>query len=174
RSCRYYRREVLTGSGAAGFRSQQEDGMKSRTLSILILLALPVMAPAASREIQELQRDVGLLQDQLKALQRSEDDKMMTLTEKLTALQVLVQQSLDAANKANTGVAVMQNNSSQNLRDLENKVVAPVAAMGARVDQMSTDFRTLQGYVSDLTTLLGKLQAQITDLSNAVKVIQTP
>jgi len=148
--------------------------MKSRTLSILALLALPVLAPAASREMQELQRDVGLLQDQVKALQKSQDDKMMALTERMTALQVLVQQSLDAANKANTGVAVIQNASSGNLKDLESKVVAPVAAMGARVDQMSTDFRTLQQAVSDLTTLLGKLQAQMTDLGNAVKVIQTP
>jgi TolA-binding protein len=148
--------------------------MTSRSLGVLALLALPLMAPAASREIQELQRDIAMLQDQVKTLQRSQDDKMMALTEKLTALQVLSQQSLDAANRANTGVAVIQNGSSQNLKDLENKVVAPVAAMSARVDQMSTDFRTLQQAVSDLTTLMGKLQAQITDLSNAVKVIQTP
>ncbi|HLK51234.1 MAG TPA: tetratricopeptide repeat protein [Bryobacteraceae bacterium] len=148
--------------------------MKPRSLSVLALLALPVMAPAASREIQELQRDIGMLQDQVKTLQKSQDDKMMALTEKLTALQVLAQQSLDAANRANTGVAVIQNGSSQNLKDLENKVVAPVAGLSARVDQMSTDFRTLQQAVSDLTTLMGKLQAQITDLSNAVKVIPTP
>jgi len=138
------------------------------------LLAFPIMAPAASREIQELQRDVGMLQDQVKALQRSQDDKMMALQEKLTAVQVLVQQSVDAANRANTGVAVIQNGSSQNLKDLENKVVAPVAALSTRVDQMSTDFRTLQQAVSDLTNLMGKLQAQLTDLSNAVKVIPTP
>ena len=148
--------------------------MKHRSLSILVLLALPVMAPAASREIQELQRDVGMLQDQVKNLQKSQDDKMMALTEKLTALQVLVQQSLDAANRANTGVAVIQNGSSQNLKDLENKVVAPVAGLSAQVSQMSTDFRTVQQAVSDLTTLMGKLQSQLTDLSNAVKVIQAP
>jgi TolA-binding protein len=148
--------------------------MTSRSLGVLALLALPIMAPAASREIQELQRDLAMLQDQVKALQRSQDDKMMSLTEKLSGLNVLVQQSVDAANRANTGVAVIQNGSSQNLKDLENKVVAPVAAMTARLDQMSTDFRTLQQAVSDLTTLMGKLQAQITDLSNAVKVIQTP
>jgi TolA-binding protein len=132
------------------------------------------MAPAASREIQELQRDLGMLQDQVKTLQKSQDDKMMALTEKLVALQVLVQQSVDAANRANSGVAVIQNGSSQNLKDLENKVVAPVAGLSARVDQMSTDFRTLQQAVSDLTNLMGKLQSQITDLSNAIKVIPTP
>jgi TolA-binding protein len=148
--------------------------MKSRSLSILVLLTLPAIAPAASREIQELQRDVGLLQDQVKALQKSQDDRMMALGEKLTALQVLVQQSLDAANRATNGVATIQGASSQNIKDLENKVVAPVAGLSARVDQMSTDFRTLQQAVSDLTNLMGKLQSQLTDLSNAVKVLPSP
>lgn len=148
--------------------------MTSRSLSVLALLALPIIAPAASREMQELQRDVGMLQDQVKALQRSQDDKMMALTEKMTGLQVLVQQSVDAANRATNGVAQIQGGSQQNLRDLESKVVAPVAGLSARVDQMSTDFRTLQQAVSDLTALMGKLQAQITDLSNAVKVIPSP
>ena len=148
--------------------------MKSRPLSILALLALPVMAPAASREIQELQRDIGMLQDQVKALQRSQDDKIMGLTEKLTMLQVLVQQSLDASNRANNSLAVIQNGSQQNLKDIADKVATSVAASNTRMDQMSNDFRTLQQSVSDLTSLIGKLQAQMTDLSNAVKVIQTP
>src|SRR5690348_14570895 len=121
---------------------------------MLALMAMP-WAPsfAANREMQELQRDVGILQDQVKALQRSQD-------EKLTALTVLVQQALDSAGKANTGVAVIQNGFQQNLRDLETKVVAPVAGVNTRIDQMSADFRTLQQAVADLTTLMGKLQAQ--------------
>jgi TolA-binding protein len=53
-------------------------------------------------------------------------------------------------------------------------VVAPVVGIGTKIDQMSSDFRSLQQAVSDLTTLMGKLQAQVTDLSNAVKVIQAP
>ena len=39
--------------------------MKHRYFGVLALLALPAYAPAASREIQELQRDVGLLQEQV-------------------------------------------------------------------------------------------------------------
>lgn len=148
--------------------------MTSRSLSVLALLALPIMAPAASREIQELQRDVAMLQDQVKALQRSQDDKMMALTEKLTGLNVLVQQSVDAANRANNGVNQIQGGSQQNVRDLETKVVTPVVTLTTQVNQMSGDFRTLQQAVSDLTALMGKLQAQITDLSNAVKVIPSP
>lgn len=148
--------------------------MRLLYLGVVALITVPVSLSAASREIEDLQRDVGTLQDQVKALQKSQDDKMMALTEKLTTLTVLVQQSLDAAGKANTGVAVIQNGFRQNLQDLETKVVAPVAGTNTRMDQMSNDFRTLQQAVSDLTSLIGKLQAQMTDLTNAVKVMQSP
>lgn len=151
--------------------------MKFRYLGVLTLilaLPLPEQLSAASREMQELQRDVGMLQDQVKALQKSQDDKMAALTDKVTALTVLVQQSLDAAGKANTGVAVIQNAFQQNLKDMESKVVAPVIAGNTRIDQMAMNFATLQQAVSDLTTLMSRLQTQMNDLTNAVKVIQTP
>jgi TolA-binding protein len=121
--------------------------------------------------MQELQRDVGLLQEQVKALQNSQN-------ERLTELKTLVQQALDNANRANTGVAVIQNGFQQSLKDLgsqvESKVVGPVVGLSTRMDQMSTDLRTLQGAVADLTNLFGKLQSQLTDLNNAVKVLQAP
>ena len=56
--------------------------MTSRSLSVLALLALPIMAPAASREVQELQRDIGMLQDQVKNLQQT-DGKLREDWEKL-------------------------------------------------------------------------------------------
>jgi len=140
-------------------------------LGVLAFLVAPAYAPAANREMQELQRDVGMLQDQVKALQNSQN-------ERLTELKTLVQQALDNANRANTGVAVIQNGFQQSLKDLgtqvESKVVGPVVGLSTRMDQMSTDLRTLQGAVADLTNLFGKLQSQLTDLNNAVKVLQAP
>jgi TolA-binding protein len=141
--------------------------MKFRSLGVLVLLAAPVSVLAASREIQELQRDVGLLQEQVKSLQSSQN-------EKLTALTVLVQQSVDAANKANTNVAVIQSSLQQNLKDQESKLLPPVAGATARMDQLSTDFRSLQNAVADLTSSINKIQAQLTDISNQVKIMQTP
>ena len=43
--------------------------MKSRSLLVCLLLAVPALAPGASKEIQELQRDIALLQQQIKDLQ---------------------------------------------------------------------------------------------------------
>ena len=141
--------------------------MKFPYLGILALIAVPISAPAASREIQELQRDVGLLQEQVKALQSSQNDR-------LTELKALVQQAIGTADKASTGVAVIQSSVQQSLRDQENKVVTPVVGLGTRIDSMAGDFRMLQQSMSDLTSMIGKLQNQLTDLNNAVKVLQAP
>lgn len=145
--------------------------MKFRYLGVLALLALPSYGPAASREIQELQRDVGLLQEQVKALQSSQN-------EKLAGLSASVQQAIDNARDASKSAAVIQSSIDQNLKglqsNLESRIVGPVTAVGSRLDQMSGDFRNLQNAVSDLTALINKLQAQLTDLNNAVKVLQAP
>jgi TolA-binding protein len=145
--------------------------VKVRYLGVLTLLALPAYGPAASREMQELQRDVGLLQEQVKALQSSQN-------EKLAALSASVQQAIDNARDAGKSAAVIQNSFDQNIRglesNLESKVVGPVTAVGARMDQMSSEFRNMQNAVSDLTSIINKLQAQLTDLNNAVKILQAP
>src|ERR1039458_8735753 len=62
------------------------------------LLICPSLTFAASKEIVELQRDLALLQEQVRSMQRSQD-------EKFSAIQVLVQQALDSANKTSTSVA---------------------------------------------------------------------
>ena len=142
--------------------------MKSRSLLVCLLLAVPALAPGASKEIMELQRDVALLQQQIKDLQRSQDEKFAALLE-------LVQQSVDAANNANTSVAVIASTIEKNLRDQTDKVVTPVVGLSTRLNEMGGDLRTLTpGGVSDLTARLNRMQAQLTDVSNAIKVIQQP
>jgi TolA-binding protein len=133
----------------------------------LITISAPRPAHAASKEIEELQRDVAQLQDQLKQLQQSQDRQ-------LAEIRVLVQQSLSAGNDANKSVAVIQNGLQQSLRDLQEKVVTPVVGVGSRMDQVSSDVRTLQAAVSDLTNMVSKLQTQVADLSNVVKVMSAP
>src|SRR5260370_41791339 len=71
----------------------------SRTAVVLFVLA--PFAFGANKDIQELQRDVAMLQDQVRNMQRS-------LDEKFGAMQTMLQQTLDSANRTNTAVAVMQ------------------------------------------------------------------
>jgi len=139
-----------------------------RRLCVLILAAVPAVSfAAASKEMQELSRDVALLADQVRQLQQSQDKQLAALT-------VLVQQAVDAANRANTAVAVIQSSFQQNISQQESKVVEPVVGLSTRMDNMAGDFRTLQQSVADLTSLVEKLQVQMTDLNNAVKVMQAP
>jgi len=136
-------------------------------LATAVLTVTPSRSSAASKEILELQRDVATLQDMVKAMQRSQD-------EKFAALQVLVQQSLNAATDANKSVAVIQSGFQQSLRDQESKVVTPVIGLSSRMDQMSTDLRTVSQAVADLGSMISSLKSQLTDLNNAVKVLQAP
>ncbi|MGO9892931.1 MAG: tetratricopeptide repeat protein [Bryobacteraceae bacterium] len=138
-----------------------------RRLCALILVGSPALMWGASKEIMELQRDVALLQDQVKQLQQSQDRQLSAMTE-------LVRQALDAANRANTGIAVMQNGFQQSVKDQKNDVVGPVVGLSTRMDSLSNDFRTVQQAVGDLAGAVQKLQAQLTDVGNAVKVLQAP
>jgi tol-pal system protein YbgF len=141
--------------------------MKSRSLLVCLLLAVPRLAPGASKEIQELQRDVALLQEQIKVLQRSQDEKFSAVLE-------LVRQSIEAANHANTGVAVITNTVEKNLRDQTEKIATPVLGLSTRLNEMGGELRTLGQAVGDLTALMSRLQVQLTDINNAIKVNQQP
>jgi tol-pal system protein YbgF len=131
------------------------------------LLICPSLTLAASKEILELGRDVALLQEQMRALQRSQD-------EKFSALQVMVQQALDSANKTSTSVALLQNNLQQSFKDQQKSVVDPVVGVGAKLDQMSTDVNSMREAMADVSSQMGKLQQQMIDIGNAVRTIQSP
>jgi tol-pal system protein YbgF len=141
--------------------------MKSRSLVVCLLLAVPALAPAASKEIQELQRDVALLQQQIKDLQRSQDEKFAAVIE-------LARQSIEAANRASTGVAVISSTVEKNLRDQTAQVATPVQGLSTRLNEMGGELRTVSQAVGDLTALMNRLQAQLTDINNAIKVMQAP
>jgi tol-pal system protein YbgF len=136
-------------------------------IAAVALSLIPTRSPAASKEIMELQRDVAGLQEQLRLLKESQDKQLAALT-------VLVQQALDTSKSSTTGVAVIQNNLAQSLRDMESKVQTPVAGLSSRLDGMDQDMRTLQQSVSDLNGSMSKLQQQLTDLNHAVSILQAP
>jgi TolA-binding protein len=136
-------------------------------IAAVALPLVPTRSPAASKEIMELQRDVAGLQEQLRLLKESQDKQLAALT-------VLVQQALDTSKSSTTGVAVIQNNLQQSLKDLESKVSTPVAGLSTRLDGMDQDMRTLQQSVGDLNGSMNKLQMQLTDLSHAVAILATP
>jgi TolA-binding protein len=134
---------------------------------LLAFLWIPTLAPGANREIVELQRDIATLQDQVRTLSSSSN-------EKLTAITVLLQQTLDAANNANKAMAVMESRINDRLEKQSAGVTQPVAVVGAKVDQMSNDFVSVRNALGDVVARMGKLEQKLVDIDNAVRQIQAP
>lgn len=139
-----------------------------RAISLFCLVfAAPMFVAAANKETIELQRDVAQVQEQTRALQR-------TFDEKFSALQVLVQQTLDTVNRSSSTLGGLQGDTEKNRKSLEEKVVSPVVSVGAKVDAMSSDVSALRESVADLTSRMNKIQGQLTDINNVLKAVQMP
>jgi TolA-binding protein len=141
--------------------------MKFLRYPIFLVLLFPVLAFGQNRFEKEMMRDIALLNEQVRAMQR-------TLDERLPAMQQMIQQALDASNKANTALAVLESGIQNRLRDQEKMVAAPVAVVGTKVDQMSNEFLGVKESITDLNQQMRKLQTQLVDISNAVKTISAP
>ena len=130
----------------------------SRIAVSAILLSIPALTFAQRREdFLSIQRDVAQLQDQIKQLQTGQDQK-------LTALQALIQQAVEESAKLNVALGSMQRGVTERLNEQQARVVAPVATLSTKVDEMSGDLRALRENVADLTTRLGNLDNKLTDI----------
>lgn len=134
---------------------------------LLCFLVPAAMFAAPNKEILELSRDVNNLQDQVRTMQR-------TLDEKVGQMQLQLTQALEALGKNNTSIAVLQSGINDRMSEQGRNLIAPVAGLNSKVDQMGTDFRALRESVDDLSSRMQKLQAQLTDLANTIKIMQNP
>jgi len=132
----------------------------------ILLFTLSPFAFGASKEMLELQRDVSMLQEQVRTLQSA-------LDQKVAAIQTLTQQTLDSVNRTNTAVAVMENRFNEAMKQQQQSLNGPVANVGQKLDQMSEDFRAVRESVLDMNTRLGKLDAKMADLQNLVNTIRS-
>ncbi|HXE11971.1 MAG TPA: tetratricopeptide repeat protein [Bryobacteraceae bacterium] len=117
----------------------------------------------ASKEVVELQRDVAILQDQVRTVQR-------TLDEKLAQLTLLMQQTQENSSKANNSLSGIQSAVSDTL----SQQLQPVTHLGSKVDGLSEDVHGLRDTVNDLSSRLAKLDAKVTDLGNRLSIMQNP
>jgi TolA-binding protein len=142
--------------------------MRITPLFVTAALLLPAgSAFGASKEQQEMQRDIAQLQDQVRALQSSFDQKM-------SAIQVLVQQAFDAASKANTNVSVLSSSVSTSLERELRQSLTPVSGLVAKVDNTNNDVAEVRNQVQDLNASMNRVLQILTDMNNAIKVLQAP
>lgn len=135
-----------------------------------IAASLLAAGPAQAQRREDfiaLQRDMASLQDEVKQLRKVQD-------EKLAALQALVQQALDASSKVSGSIGALQTSLTTTLTEQQSKVVAPVAALGLKVDQMGDEFSKVRESVADLGAQLRRLDTKLEDVSAAVRTLNTP
>jgi TolA-binding protein len=139
-----------------------------KRLLILGLALGPAFLMGQKKEdIIAIQRDLANVEDQLKQLQHAQDDK-------LAQLQSMLQQAVDASGHVNTGLAAVQKELDAKLSDQQLKLVAPLATLGAKIDQMADDLRSMSVNIADLTRKMDSLSTRMDDVSSAVRSIQAP
>jgi TolA-binding protein len=138
-------------------------------LFALFTLASVLAVPgfAQKDKILEIQRDLALLQNEVRSMKSAMD-------EKFAGLNVLVQQSLDTSNKSNTALAILDKTLGDKLKEQQTSLQAPVAGVNTKVDQMTTEFALMKESVSELAELIKKLQGQLSDIKNAVTTMSAP
>lgn len=137
-----------------------------RRFLLLAVFAIPFSAFAQKKEILDMQRDVAMLQDQVRTLKSAFDEKMGQVT-------LLLQQSVDAQKDVSKAVTVLETRLNDKLSEQAKTVGAPVVTLGAKVDQMSTEFQSVSTGMNDLVSRMGKLEQKLVDLSNAVRTMQS-
>jgi hypothetical protein len=108
-----------------------------RRLCVLLLIASPAFAFAASKEIWNCSAT-------LPSCKTWSSNFSSPRTSSLPRSAEMVRQSLDAANRANTAVAVIQSGFQQSGNQLKTDVVGPVVGLSTRMDQVTNSVSTLQ------------------------------
>jgi TolA-binding protein len=139
----------------------------SRLFVFGIILGPLVLWGQKKEELQSVQRDVAQLQEQVKQLQSSQDEKM-------AALQAMLQQAVEASKAMASGVTAMEKQIDAKLSQQQTSLVAPVATVGTKVDQLSDDVRALATSVSDLARKMGALDSKLSDISSAIRTLSAP
>lgn len=134
------------------------------------LLAPFAASAAPSKEMQDLQRDVAMLSDQVTQLQKSD-------AAALASLQSTVQQLLDSQAKTNTNVSSLNTTLMQTLRnELKNMSdqMSTVSGLSVKIGNISQDVADLGGTVRNIQDTLSKQNQVLSDLANQIKLMQAP
>ena len=138
-------------------------------LGSCLILASPLAPLAAQKreDILSIQRDVAQLQDQIKQLQASQDQKMSTL-------ESLIKQALDESNKASGSMSALQRTLTDRLNEQQSKVAAPIAVLGTKVDQSADELRAVRENLAALSSRVANLDNKLSDISSAVRTLSQP
>ncbi len=130
---------------------------------LLVSLAASCLGFGQRNEYIQLNRELLNLEEQVRAAQRS-------LEEKVDKVLQQAQQSTEAVNKSNASLAEVE----KRVQEQGKTIAQPVAGIGLKVDQMASEFQALKESVSSLNARFGKLEQQIVDIGTALRTLQSP
>ena len=150
-------------------RSKLERQLAVAMSSLLWIGALSVSvgtAPAQRKEVIQLQRDMAILQEQVRQM----GGRLDGLGERMAVLENLLKQSLDAANRMNQAVALIE----RSIAKQADAVIAPVTSIRNQVDVLSDHFGALRDVIEEQSSRLSKVQQQIEDVNNHLTALPSP
>jgi tetratricopeptide (TPR) repeat protein len=134
----------------------------------LLLLGLMIPAVLFGQKTNDLiialQRDMSSLQEQMKTMQKEQD-------EKFAAIQGMLQQAVDSSGRSASSLTALQRAVDTKLTDMQSKLVAPMANMGSKVDQLADEFRAVSTTVVDLRAKVLALDGKLADISTALRML---
>ena len=138
------------------------------TLGLLVLAAAESLRAQNQKDmVVQLQRDMALVQEQVRTMQRTQDEKFAGITESL-------RNTLDQVNRLNSTLAVIQSNINEKLGEINKQVSGPLNAVGSKVESMADQFQSLSNTIADLNSRIGKLDAKVVELQKIVQATQQP
>lgn len=136
-------------------------------LAVLCLL-LPLAAYGQKKnDILELQRDLANVQDDIRTLKKTQDDRF-------TALQQMMQSILDGQAKTTASVSEIQKTVNDQIASQVKSLNGPVAGLATRMETLGDNFTQLKEQVNELSRRMDKVQTQLTDIQTAISIIQNP
>lgn len=124
-------------------------------------LVLPgLLLAQKNTELREVQRDVGLLVQDVRDLKAAVDRTAASADQ--------------AATNSRTNGQSLQNLDkvvTDRLREQEQRYGVPLAAMGSKVDEISRDNVALRTQIEDMSSQMKKMQTQMKDLTDAVQML---
>jgi TolA-binding protein len=141
--------------------------MKKTNSLVLILAAAILAAPvhaADKRELAQVQRDIALLQDEMRVSLKAQNDRLI-------AMESMLKTMLDQLAATNRAVTVLDGSLKSRV---EGSVVKPMADLGSRMDSMQEDYRYVRESVTELNSKLSKISTQVSQLNDAIRTMQAP
>ena len=127
---------------------------------VIALLMPGLLLAQKGTELREVQRDVGLLAQDVREM-KATVDKAAAAAEQA------------AQNSRNNGQSLqsLDRMVTDRLREQEQRFGVPVAAMSTKVDEISRENVALRSQVEDMSAQMKKMQAQMKDLTDAVQML---